>query len=61
MSNAIKAMVRHHAALAQIDERRRQAAARRFDVNTVSKRHRSRRSLMVRARTLRLSLKGGSS
>jgi len=62
MSSAIKAMIQHQAALAQIDEMHRQAAARtRLHVPARTNRHQSgRRTLTARARTLRLALRGES-
>ena len=51
MSSAIKAMIQHQAALAQIDEMHRQAAARtRLHVPARTNRHQSgRRTLTARA------------
>jgi hypothetical protein len=61
MSSAIKAVIQHEAALAQIDEMHRRQAARRFDVNTEKRRHRRRRrSLPAGVRRLRVALKGES-
>jgi len=61
MSNAIKAMIQHQAALAQIGEMHRRATARtRPHVPARANRHHSRRrALTARVLTLRLALRGG--
>jgi hypothetical protein len=58
--SAIKAIIQHQAALAQIDEMHRQAAMRRrvYVPAERRRRHGSRRSLAIRMRTLRPVLRG---
>jgi hypothetical protein len=58
MSSAIKAMIQHQAALAQINEMHRHAVAYRRSNSHARPKHHSRSSLAARVLWLRLALKG---